>query len=92
MRFKGSAPCSNNFGIVKFCRILNPTTILGSKSISKTKNGESQSANKQVKVEPAANEYQQTVINYQNQNGFEGESTFYEKTKVQKAYSIIQAR
>ena len=46
---------------------------LGSKSISKTKNGESQSANKQVKVEPAANEYQQTVINYQNQNGFEGE-------------------
>lgn len=47
--------------------------ILGSKSISKTKNGESQSANKQVKVEPAANEYQQTVINYQNQNGFEGE-------------------
>ena len=49
--------------------------ILDQKVNSGKKDNRPQNGVKQVKVEDTAipaNEYQQTVINYQNRNGFEG--------------------
>ena len=58
----------------------NNMTILDQKVNSGKKDNRPQNGVKQVKVEDTAipaNEYQQTVINYQNRNGFEGTIYLY---------------